>query len=97
MPTYVTLSRFTDQGIQSIKDTTKRAEAFKKAASNSGVTVKEILWTQGQYDLVTIIEAPNEIAAAALGVSVAKLGNIRSETLRAFTQSEMERILDKAT
>lgn len=95
MPTYVTLSKFTDQGIRDIKDTTKRAEAFKKAAAAGGLMVKEILWTQGQFDLVTIIEAPNEIAAAALGLSVAKLGNIRSETLRAFTQSEMERILDK--
>jgi uncharacterized protein with GYD domain len=95
MSTYLVLSKFTEQGIRDIKDTTKRAEAFKKAAANSGLTVKEILWTQGQYDLVTVIEAPNEIAAAALGLSVAKLGNIRSETLRAFTQSEMERILDK--
>ncbi|MGD0188282.1 MAG: GYD domain-containing protein [Roseiarcus sp.] len=95
MPSYVTLSKFTDQGIRDIKDTTKRAEAFKKAATNAGLAVKEILWTQGQYDLVTIIEAPNEVAAAALGLSVAKLGNIRSETLRAFTAAEMERILDK--
>ena len=95
MPTYLTLSKFTDQGIRDIKDTTKRADAFKKAATSAGLTVKEIFWTQGRYDLAAIIEAPNEIAAAALGLSVSKLGNIRSETLRAFTQAEMERILDK--
>ena len=97
MPTFLTLSKFTDQGIRDIKDTTKRADVFKKAAANAGLSVKEILWVQGQYDLAVIIEAPNEIAAAALGLSVAKLGNIRSETLRAFTQADMERILDKVT
>lgn len=95
MPTYLTLSKFTDQGIRDIKDTTKRADAFKKAATNAGLTVKEIFWIQGRYDIAAIIDAPNEIAAAALGLNVAKLGNIRSETLRAFTQAEMERILDK--
>jgi uncharacterized protein with GYD domain len=96
MPTYVTLSHFTDQGIKNIKDTVKRSEAFKNAAKAAGVTVKEIFWTQGQYDLVTIIEGPDE-AIAALGLSVAKLGNISSETLRGFTATEMEKILAKVT
>jgi uncharacterized protein with GYD domain len=58
MPTYVTLANFTDQGMKNIKDTTKRAEAFRKA----GITVKEILWTQGQYDLVTIVEGSDDTA-----------------------------------
>jgi uncharacterized protein with GYD domain len=96
MPTYVTLSHFTDQGIKNIKDTVKRSEAFKNAAKAAGVTVKEIFWTQGQYDLVTIIEGPDE-AIAALGLSVAKLGNISSQTLRGFTAAEMEKILAKVT
>jgi uncharacterized protein with GYD domain len=96
MPTYVTLSHFTDQGIKNIKDTVKRSEAFKNAAKAAGVTVKEIFWTQGQYDLVTIIEGPDE-AIAALGLSVAKLGNISSQTLRGFTATEMEKILAKVT
>jgi uncharacterized protein with GYD domain len=48
MPTYVTLSNFTEQGMKNIKDTTKRAEAFKKAAKEAGITIKELLWTQGQ-------------------------------------------------
>jgi uncharacterized protein with GYD domain len=96
MPTYVTLSHFTDQGIKNIKDTVKRSGAFKNAAKAAGVTVKEIFWTQGQYDLVTIIEGPDE-AIAALGLSVAKLGNISSQTLRGFTATEMEKILAKVT
>jgi uncharacterized protein with GYD domain len=95
MPTYVVLSNFTEQGLGKIKDTTKRAEDFKKAAKKAGLSVKEILWTHGQYDLITVIDAPDEISAAALGLNVAKLGNIRSQTLRAFTAAEMEKILEK--
>jgi uncharacterized protein with GYD domain len=94
MPTYATLSHFTDQGMKNIKDTHKRSEAFRTAAKAAGVTVKEILWTQGHYDLITILEGPEE-AVAALGLSVAKLGNITSHTLRGFTAAEMEKILAK--
>ena len=57
--------------------------------------MKEILWTQGQYDLVTIVEAPDDAAIAAMGLSVAKMGNVTGQTLRAFTASEMEKILAK--
>jgi uncharacterized protein with GYD domain len=95
MPTYVVLSKFTEQGVGKIKDTVKRSEDFRKAAKKAGVSVKEVLWTQGQYDLVTVLEAQDEMAAMALGMSVAKLGNIRSETLRAFTAGELEKILEK--
>jgi uncharacterized protein with GYD domain len=97
MPTYVTLSNFTEQGMKNIKDTAKRAEAFKKAAQEAGITIKELLWTQGQYDVVAVLEAPDEIAASALALSVGKLGNITGQTLRAFTATEMEKILQKVT
>ena len=66
MVTYVVLSTFTDQGIRNAKDTMKRAEAFKDMAKKVGVTVKEIFWTQGQYDIVTIVEAQDELSATAL-------------------------------
>jgi uncharacterized protein with GYD domain len=95
MPTYVTLSNFTHQGIANVKDTTKRAEAFKNLAKQLGCTVREIYWTQGQYDAVTILDAPDDAAATALAMSVAKLGNIRTNTLRAFTAAELAPILDK--
>jgi len=97
MPTFVVLGHFTDQGIRNIKDTTKRAEAFRAAAKAHGVTVKELFWTQGKYDLVTIVEGPDETAIAALGLNAAKLGNIRSQTLRAFNAAEMEKILEKVS
>ena len=63
MVTYVVLSKFTDQGIRNVKESPKRAEAFKQMAKTLGVTVKEIFWTQGRYDIVTIVEAPDEASA----------------------------------
>src|SRR5271165_3557880 len=74
MPTYVTLCNFTHQGITNVKDTTKRADAFKSAAKKAGCTVREIYWTQGQYDTVIIMDAPDEASATALLMSVGKLG-----------------------
>jgi uncharacterized protein with GYD domain len=94
MPTYVTLSHFTDQGIKDMKNAVKRSEAFKKAAKEAGVTVKELLWTHGQHDIVSILEGPEE-AVAALVLSVVKMGNVTGHTLRAFTAAEMEKILAK--
>ena len=97
MATYVVLSKFTDQGIRTIKDSPKRVEAFKALAKKSGVTVKDIFWTQGKYDIVAILEAPDEMSMAALQLSTGALGNIRGETLRAFSQTDMNTILSKMT
>ncbi|MCP3370141.1 GYD domain-containing protein [Bradyrhizobium cajani] len=95
MVTYVVLGNFTDQGVRNVKDSPKRAEAFKEMAKSFGVTVKEIVWTQGRYDVVTVLEAPDEVAAMSLGLSVSALGNIRSETLRAFSAADMTNIVSK--
>lgn len=95
MATYITLATFSDQGLRNVKDTVTRAEDFKKAAQQTGVTVREILWTQGHYDLVVILDAPNEASYSALMLSVARMGNVRLQSLRAFTAAEMEGILDK--
>ncbi len=95
MATYVTLYNFTDQGLKGIKDTVKRTEAAKKAAAQIGVTIKEVLWVQGQYDIIVISESSDEMASNALALSTLKLGNVRGQTLRAFTAAEMEKILEK--
>jgi uncharacterized protein with GYD domain len=95
MATYVILSTFTEKGIGSVKQTTKRADAARAAAKEVGVNLREVLWTQGQYDVVSIVEAPDEAAVAAFGLSLAGAGNVRSQTLRAFTKDEMEKILSK--
>jgi uncharacterized protein with GYD domain len=95
MATYVTLGNFTHQGIQHVEDTTKRADAFKGAAKKAGCTVKEIYWTQGQFDTVMIMDAPDEASATAVLMSLGKLGNVRTQTLRAFTAAELAPILNK--
>src|SRR5215203_6589622 len=76
MPTYITLANFTDQGVRNAKDTVKRAEAFKDLAKKHGVTVKDVYWAQGRYDIVTISEAADEMAATALALSIGGQGNI---------------------
>jgi uncharacterized protein with GYD domain len=95
MATYVVLARFTAQGVKNAKESPKRAEAFKKMAETFGVTVKDIFWTQGRYDIVIVIEAPDELSATALNLSLSALGNIRTESLRAFSSTDMLKIVAK--
>jgi len=95
MAHYVLLSNFTDQGIRTVKDTQKRAEAFKAMASKSGVKIHTLLWTLGKHDVVAIAEAEDDIAATALSLSIASMGNIRTETLRAFDTADMAKIMAK--
>jgi uncharacterized protein with GYD domain len=93
MATYVVLANFTDQGVRNAKDSPKRADAFKEMAKKCGATVKDLYWTQGQYDAVTIVEAPDDMTATALALSVGALGNIRTQTLRAFSAADMKGII----
>ena len=95
MMTYVVLATFTDQGVKNAKDSPKRAEAFKQMAKTFGVTVKDIFWTQGRYDIVTVVEAPDELSATALNLSLDALGNIRTESLRAISSTDMLKIVAK--
>ena len=95
MITYIVLASFTDQGIRTAKDTVKRADAFKDMAKKFGVTVKEMFWTQGQYDLVAITEAPDEISATAANLSLCAMGNVRTQSLRALSSTEMKAVIAK--
>src|SRR5262249_15543174 len=95
MATYVVLATFTDQGVKSAKDSPKRAEAFRQMAETFGVTVKDIFWTQGRYDIVIVIEAPDELSATALNLSLSALGKIRPESLRAFSPADLMKIVAK--
>lgn len=97
MPTFVTLFGWTDQGIRNVKDTAKRAAQFKAAVKQAGGTVKDVYWTMGRYDGVIIFEAPDEETATALLMSAGSLGNVRSETLRAFTEDELQKIMGKVS
>ena len=95
MPTYISLVQFTDKGIQAAKDTTQRMASWTTKVQSMGVSVKQMYWTLGQYDQVCVFEAPDDETAASVLLAADILGNIRTQTLRAFTTSEMEKILGK--
>jgi len=95
MFTYVGLMSFTDKGLQSLKDTTKRAAAAKEAAKKAGVNMRELLWTTGKYDLVCVLEAEDEKALAAFSLATAMQGFVRAQSHRAYTAKEMDQILAK--
>jgi uncharacterized protein with GYD domain len=95
MPTYVSLLPGTDQGIKNYKDTTSRAADFTKLVENSGGRVRELLWTVGEYDLVSVADFPDDETGTACLLQVGSLGNIRSNTMRAFSADEMTAILGK--
>ena len=95
MITFISLCTFTDQGIRTIKESTKRADMVMEAASKFGSKMTQLYWTQGQFDLISIIESPDEASAAAFGLAIASSGNVRMQTLRAFNRNEMNNILAK--
>lgn len=95
MATYIALVNFTDQGVRHIRQTTERAKTLVKAGSNLGVVIKDIYWTLGSYDAVFAAEAPDDDTMTAFALSMGSLGNIRTQTLRAFSAEEMSRILEK--
>ncbi len=88
MPTYIMLSRFTQQGLQNIKDAPARLEAAKQTLKGLGAELKDFYLVVGQYDAVVVIEAPDDATAATASLAIGSLGNIRIETLRAFNEDE---------
>ena len=95
MATYIVLSSFTDQGVRNVKDTTKRSDAAREQAKKFGVTMKDIFWTLGRYDVVAIFEAPDDASMTAFGLALGTAGNVRTQTLRAFSREEMNGVLAK--
>ena len=98
MPHYIILFNFTEQGIRNIKDLKKRAEAFKSAVEKAGgkfVTDSFLYLTLGKYDTATIVEAPNDETITPAILATASLGNVRCETLKAFTMDEAAKIIEK--
>ncbi len=95
MTTYIALGKFTEKGIQNIKGTTQRAAAAKEVASRFGVTMREIYWTHGEHDLVSVLDAKDEASVTAFSLATATQGYVRFETLRALTAGEMDQVLAK--
>jgi uncharacterized protein with GYD domain len=95
MATYIVLSSFTDQGIRTVKETTKRADAVRETASRMGIETKSLYWTVGKYDVVATFEAPDDASITALSLAIGSSGNVRTQTMRAFTKEEVTGILAK--
>ncbi|MEO8536715.1 MAG: GYD domain-containing protein [Betaproteobacteria bacterium] len=95
MATYIVLSSFTDQGIRTIKDTTKRADAVRETARKMGIETKSLYWTVGKYDVVATFEAPDDESMTALALAIAGAGSVRTQTMRAYGKDEMTGVLGK--
>ena len=94
MPHYILLLNWTDQGIRNVKDTAKRAAAARKAFERAGAK-PQIFYTFGQYDIVGIAEAPNDEVLLRLALATASLGNVRTTTLKAWTEAEAAKVIAK--
>jgi uncharacterized protein with GYD domain len=95
MATFIATVKFTQQGIETIRETGKRAAAFKVAAKKMGVKVTAIYWTLGYFDGVIICEAPDDQTVAAAMMQLSRLGNVHTTTARAFDASEIEKVVGK--
>ena len=95
MATYCVLGNFTEQGVRNAKDSPKRVETVKAMAKKCGVTIKDIYWAQGQYDVVAILEAEDDLAVTSLSLGLGAQGYVRTQTLRLFPPAEMKKIIDK--
>ncbi len=95
MATFITLVNFTEQGIRNAKESPSRAAAFAQGAEKLGVTVKDVYWTVGHYDVVAVIEGPDDETITSVLLSLGSQGNVRTESLRAFSAEEMNGIIGK--
>lgn len=93
MPTYIGLFNYTQQGIQNIKDSPARLDAARKASQALGVEIQQFYLVMGQYDSIIIAEAPDDETMAKLALATGALGNVRTQTMRAFTEDEFRKIV----
>ncbi len=93
MPAYITLCSWTQKGIENVKDSPARLDAAKKAFKAAGGKLVAFYMTLGQYDLVTISEFPDDESAAKALLTLGASGNLRSQTLKAFTEAEYRKVL----
>ncbi len=95
MPTFITLIKWTSQGVKDVKETTKRYRQGSAEFEKMGIKDRGFYWTMGRYDALYIGEAPDEETATAAALAVSSQGNVRTETFRAYTADEMDKILGK--
>jgi uncharacterized protein with GYD domain len=93
MPTYISLAQYSHQGIQNVKQSPVRLEEAKQAFRKAGAEMKAFYLTMGQYDFITIIEAPSDEIMARIALALGGQGNVRTETMRAFTEDEYRKVI----
>ena len=93
MPTYISFASYTDQGIRNVKDSPKRLDAAKDLAKDLGGELKQFYLTMGAYDIVIVLDLPGDDAAAKFALSLCSLGNVRTTTVKAFTEAEYRDIV----
>ncbi len=94
MPHYISLVNWTEQGIQTVKESTKRVDTVNALASKLGAKM-DVFYTMGEYDIVAVTEAPSDDAAMQLLLEIGKIGNVRTKTLKAWTVAEATKVLAK--
>ena len=92
MARYIMLMNWTDQGIRNAKETVNRARAARQSLETLGVGLRDVYWTVGPYDIVALVDAPDDATLTKAGLTLGMQGNVRSTTLRAFAEQEMEQI-----
>ena len=95
MPTYITLMNWTDQGIRTASETVQRRDKADELAKRYGVKLEQVYWTIGPYDIVSILEAPDDESATAFALKLGSQGNLRTTTLRAYDREQMSGIVQR--
>ena len=95
MPTYVTLMNWTDQGVRTVRDTVDRRGQADELAQKHGATIEAVYWTVGPYDIVTVVEAPDDESVTAMLLELGSAGNLRTTTLRAYDRDQMSGIIQR--
>jgi uncharacterized protein with GYD domain len=96
MPTYILLVDWTEQGLKEFKETVDRYETGRDILEEAGVKFRDIYWTLGAHDMVSIVDAPDDETLSAALLRNASLGNFRTTTMRAFSADEMRAVIDRA-
>jgi uncharacterized protein with GYD domain len=96
MPTYVSLVNWTEQGIKNFRDTVRRAEDVRGLIEKNGGQLRQLLWTLGEYDLVSVAEFPDDETATAVLLQIGAGGNVRTTTMKAFDAEQMRAIIQRS-
>ncbi|MBM3189790.1 MAG: GYD domain-containing protein [Chloroflexi bacterium] len=95
MPGYIGLYKYTKQGLASIKDSPRRIKEAQEAAAKMGIRIVGVWVTMGEYDLVAVCDAPSDEAVAMFQLTLARLGNVTTQTMRALSEEEFAQVVAK--